>query len=113
MLAESWKTNQPTSEEKWKQFKDTTNEHLNKSKRHCNPIADVVFFYSYPRLDIQVSKQFNHLLKSPFVIHPGTGKVCVPLDPSNWASFDPDDVPTVQELINAVDSWRGDSGAWF
>lgn len=34
---------------------------------------DVILEYMYPRLDVEVSKHLNHLLKSPFCVHPGTG----------------------------------------
>ncbi len=67
---------------------------------------DIVLEYTYPRLDAEVSKKLNHLLKSPFCVHPGTGKVCVPIDPKTVDDFDPFDVPTVTELLGQIDQWR-------
>lgn len=69
---------------------------------------DIVLEFTYPRLDIKVTKRLDHLLKSPFVIHPGTGRVCVPIDTSTTEkieSFDPLEVPTVQSLIEEIDAW--------
>lgn len=66
---------------------------------------DTVLEYTYPRLDVEVSKKQIHLLKSPFVVHPGTGRVCVPIDTRNLNGFDPLGVPTVTELLSEIDDW--------
>lgn len=66
---------------------------------------DIVLEYTYPRLDAEVSKKMIHLLKSPFVIHPGTGRVCVPIDPKKAEEFDPLSVPTVLNLLSEIDEY--------
>lgn len=80
-------------------------------------MKDIVFAYSYPRLDVEVSKKMNHLLKAPFCVHPKTGKVCVPIDPKDAWNFDPDNVCTVGQLLNELNakgSLKGDDvhAAW-
>lgn len=69
---------------------------------------DIVLEYTYPRLDVEVSKKQIHLLKSPFVIHPGTGRVCVPIDTKRLEKFDPLGVPTVTQLLSEIDEWDSD-----
>ncbi|KAI4609951.1 hypothetical protein J4E83_008516 [Alternaria metachromatica] len=69
---------------------------------------DIILEYTYPRLDAEVSKKLNHLLKSPFVIHPGTGRVCVPIDTRTVEDFDPLSVPTVTQLLQEIDDWSGE-----
>ena len=69
---------------------------------------DIVLEYTYPRLDADVGKKLNHLLKSPFVVHPATGRICVPIDLRKVEEFDPLSVPKVTELLIEIDEWRGE-----
>jgi len=61
---------------------------------------ELVFSYVYPRLDVEVSRHVNHLLKSPFCVHPKTGKVCTIIDPKTCHEFDPHGQPTLVSLID-------------
>ena len=45
-------------------------------RRACR---DILFAFAYPRLDVEVSRKMNHLLKAPFCVHPKTGKVSCPV----------------------------------
>ncbi|KAG2490169.1 hypothetical protein HYH03_011299 [Edaphochlamys debaryana] len=65
-------------------------------------LDEIVLAHAYPRLDMEVSKKMNHLLKAPFCVHPATGKVCVPLEPPAVDAFDPDAVPTVGSLLGEL-----------
>lgn len=70
-------------------------------------LEEIILQYTYPRIDAEVSKHMNHLLKSPFVVHPATGKVCVPLEVKDVAAFDPEkDCPTVAQLLRELNEWK-------
>lgn len=43
----------------------------------------------YVRIDENVTKRRDHLLKAPFSVHPGTGCICVPLRLEQIAQFNP------------------------
>ena len=68
----------------------------------------LVLRHTYPRLDVNVSKQQNHLLKSPFCVHPKTGRVCIPLDPKKAETFDPFNCPTVRILEEEINEFDND-----
>ena len=66
-------------------------------------MEDIVLQYTWPRIDAEVSKHRNHLLKAPFCVHPKTGRVCVPVDPTRVEEFDPAKVPTIGQLLKEID----------
>jgi DNA primase small subunit len=77
---------------------------------------DIIFQYTYPRLDSMVSVGLNHLLKAPFCAHPKTGnnilflmvgRICVPIDPNQCKNFNPMNVPTLTDLISQMDQDLG------
>ncbi|NXK49534.1 PRI1 primase, partial [Chauna torquata] len=62
----------------------------------CHADWEIMLQYCFPRLDINVSKGVGHLLKSPFSVHPKTGRISVPLDLQRLDQFDPFAVPTIR-----------------
>ncbi|XP_026116049.1 DNA primase small subunit-like [Carassius auratus] len=69
---------------------------------------EIMLQYCYPRLDVNVSKGVNHLLKSPFSIHPKTGRISVPIDLKELNTFDPFEVPTISLICEELERPRAD-----
>lgn len=63
-------------------------------------VEEIKIQYSYPRLDVNVTKGFNHLLKSPFSIHPKTGKVSIVFKPNNAKNMRLDEIPNLYTLLD-------------
>ncbi|KAG2361824.1 hypothetical protein BDR07DRAFT_1485396 [Suillus spraguei] len=108
-LEKRWE-NQPGigSSKKWDELKA---EVKGTGARNLAALEDIILQYTYPRLDAEVSKHRNHLLKAPFCVHPKTGRVCVPVDPNRVENFDPNAVPTVMQLLQELDK-AGESANW-
>ncbi|KAJ1539540.1 hypothetical protein HK405_012793 [Cladochytrium tenue] len=120
-LERFWTANSVAPAEKWSQISQVLNELAAKSKhRKVNVaaiVSEIIFEYSYPRLDANVTHGLGHLLKSPFCVHPktgsadthllySTGRVCVPIDPTTCESFDPFSVPTLTDLIDELNKFE-------
>ncbi|XP_042482779.1 DNA primase small subunit [Macadamia integrifolia] len=85
---------------RWEQLKHLLQSGKQKGLWKC--VEEIIFTYTYPRIDMEVSKHMNHLLKAPFCVHPKTGRVCVPIDPSCCEEFDPTTVPTLSTLLEEL-----------
>ena len=58
-------------------------------------LDETVLAYVWPRIDINVTKGLNHLIKAPFVAHPKTQRIAVPLQRDELLTFDPSTAPTL------------------
>ncbi|CAI7838842.1 unnamed protein product [Closterium sp. NIES-53] len=89
---------------RWQQLEATTRAAAKKNVSLRKAVEEIVFAFTYPRLDLEVSKHTNHLLKAPFCVHPKTGAVCVPIDPANCADFEPSQAPTLSQLVGEINA---------
>ncbi|XP_013917313.1 PREDICTED: DNA primase small subunit [Thamnophis sirtalis] len=79
-------------------------------KKMVHAEREIMLQYCFPRLDMNVSKGINHLLKSPFSVHPKTGRISVPIDLKKLDDFDPFAVPTISHLCHELDMIGRDKG---
>ncbi|XP_042885532.1 DNA primase small subunit-like [Penaeus japonicus] len=97
------------SHQRWNTIQSEINKAINKSdfKKGIKPnlVTEIILQLVYPRLDIHVTKGLNHLLKSPFCIHPKTGRVCVCFDPLKADAFDPMTVPNLSHLVEEINQF--------
>lgn len=105
-LQQSFQKHQ-NSLQRWEYLKKAASRYQNNSKNDkCGPWLEweIMLQYCFPRLDINVSKGINHLLKSPFSVHPNTGRISVPIDLQKVDQFDPFTVPTISSICHELDA---------
>ncbi|XP_030589912.1 DNA primase small subunit [Archocentrus centrarchus] len=93
-------------EKRWKLIMTEAKRKQGTAKKGQYFEKEIMLQYCYPRLDANVSKGVNHLLKSPFSVHPKTGRISVPIDVSELDKFDPFSVPTISLICEELDRPR-------
>ncbi|KAF7664383.1 hypothetical protein LDENG_00178300 [Lucifuga dentata] len=98
--------NEKNPEKRWELLEELAKEKRASVKKGHHFEKEIMLQYCYPRLDVNVSKGVNHLLKSPFSIHPKTGRISVPIDLRELDKFDPFAVPTISLICEELDRPR-------
>lgn len=110
-LKESWAADEESSATRWAELTKEVKKEGKKNRNLMYRRQEIMLQYTYPRLDVHVSTQMNHLLKSPFVVHPKTGRVCVPFDIEDVDTFDPFTVPNINDLMTELDDYEKNNPA--
>ena len=102
-LRDDWGSgqNQLDSAQRWRQLQLTYEKSGEPGYRRR--MYEIVFEFTYPRFDVKVSEDLNHLLKAPFCIHPKTGLVSIPFEAAQCDAFDATrSAPSLQGLVDAL-----------
>ncbi|CAK9302510.1 unnamed protein product [Gordionus sp. m RMFG-2023] len=101
-------TKSMSSIDKWNIMSKIVSRETSKGKyqKSSKCRQEIMLQYCYPRLDVNVTTGLNHLLKSPFSVHPKTGRVCVPIDIENIDEFKPLKVPTIDLLCDEINAYE-------
>lgn len=78
--------------------KDGVHDNMEKDSWVYDRLRRTMLAYVWPRIDLNVTRAVNHLIKAPFVAHPKTGRIAIPLDPSDYWRFDPSSAPSLNDL---------------
>jgi len=76
-------------------------------------IDDMMLTYVWPRIDAGVSRHLNHLLKAPFVAHPKTDRVAVPVNAVDYFRFAPCKVPSLDTVVDMLPFAGHESVRWL
>ncbi|XP_043986254.1 DNA primase small subunit isoform X2 [Gambusia affinis] len=95
-------------ERRWRHIEVQAEKKRSTAKKRQYFEKEIMLQYCYPRLDVNVSKGVNHLLKSPFSVHPKTGRISVPIDLKDVDKFDPFAVPTISLICEELDRPKAD-----
>ncbi|XP_027864831.1 DNA primase small subunit isoform X1 [Xiphophorus couchianus] len=95
-------------ERRWRHIEVQAKKKQQTAKKRQYFEKEIMLQYCYPRLDVNVSKGVNHLLKSPFSVHPKTGRISVPIDLTDVDKFDPFAVPTISLICEELDRPKAD-----
>lgn len=99
-----------TPSAKWERFEREVNRVGRNDWAFRGACDYVILRHTYPRLDVNVTREINHLLKAPFSVHPKTKRVCVPFLADHVDSFRPEvDAPTYDALHSEMNVGGGEA----
>jgi DNA primase small subunit len=76
-------------------------------------IDDMMLTFVWPRIDAGVSRHLNHLLKAPFVSHPKTGRIAVPVNAVDYFRFEPGNAPRRDAIVGGHPFEPHESVRWL